>query len=243
MEKTIGDKIIKILIIEDEKTESKMLNDFFLRKKYITETISREMNIIEKLEKDIFDIIILCLELYCTEAYKIIKSIRNSKKNYGEIPILALASSSKEEYLYYCKGVSEVVCKPFTVDNIEEKVGKFINPFNKTANIYLTSLTTLTEKLKLTEKNARDFLDEYIKMFQEIILQIKDDCKKGNYEAIRKKAHQIKGVSAVLRIYSVQKISYEIEKKYQEKELCGSISKLETILIQLEKERNMFKEI
>lgn len=243
MEKIIGDKIIKILIIEDKNSESKVINDFFLRKKYKTEIISHEINIIEKLERDLFDIIILCLELYCTEAYRIIKSIRNSKKHYEEIPILALVSSSKEEYLYYCKGASEVVCKPFTMDNIEEKVSKFINPFNKQINIYLTSLTILTEKLKLTKKNARDFLDEYIKMFQETILQIKEDCQKGNYEAIRKKAHQIKGVSAVLRIYSVQKISYEIEKNSQEKELYGSIYKLEKILIQLKKEKSMFEEI
>lgn len=243
MKTELIDRVIKILIIEEEKSEGKVISEFFIRKNYLSKIISYKMNVIKSLEKELFDVIILCLELYCNEGYKIIREIRNSKRNYGEIPILALASNSKEEYLYFCKGVSEVVCKPFTMENIEEKINKFINPFNRTVNIYINSLNLLTEKLKLTEKNAQGFLEDYIKMLREFIPKIRDDCKNEDYEAIRKKAHQIKGVSAVLRIYSVQKISYEIEKNAQGKELCESISKFENILIQLEKEKYEYENL
>ena len=243
MEKRFSNETTKILIVKGEQNESKEINDFFLRKKYLSEIVSYEINIVEKLEKENFNIVILSLDLYCVEGYGIINKIRNSKKYYEETPILVLVSNSREEYLYFCKGASEVLCKPFTMDKIEEKVSNFINPFNKPINIYLNSLNILIEKLKLTPKNARNFLDEYIEMLQKLMPQIKDDCKTGNYEAIRKKAHQIKGVSSVLRIYSIQKISYEIEKVSQEKKICDSVFKLEEILIQLEKEREKFKEI
>lgn len=243
MEEKISDKKFKILIVEEKENGAKGINDYFLGKKYLSKIISYETNVIERLEKELFDIVILCLEVYCSEGYGIIRSIRNSKKYYEEIPVLALARNSREEYLYFCKGASEVLCKPFTLENIEEKVSRYLNPFNKPINLYKNSLSLLIEKLKLTEKNAKSFLDEYMEMLQEFIPQIKEDCIRGDYDSIRKKAHQIKGVSAVLRIYSIQKISYEIEKNSQEKELCESVSKLETILIQLEKERKMFKEI
>lgn len=243
MKKGTSEKKIKILIIEEVEKRAKKINDYFLEKKYLSEVISNKANIIEKLENDFYDMIILVIELYSSEGYKIIRDIRNSKKKYEEIPLLALVSNSKEEYLCFCKGASEVLCKPFTIDDVEDKVNKYINPYTKSLNIYENSLTLLVEKLKLTEKNAKNFLDEYTQMLQEFIPQIKDDWKRSDYQSIRKKAHQIKGVSSVLRIYSVQKISYEIEKTNQEEELCERIRELEKILIQMKKERNMFKEI
>lgn len=121
------DRTRKILICEDEEDLRSSMRTLFLAKGYEVVSAYNVERGIEKVHKEIPDLVMLDLGLPGGGGFKILENIKNSDKTKN-IPVIVLTAIPLEETeeKAYKMGAAAYLHKPFSSPELIEKVGEVI---------------------------------------------------------------------------------------------------------------------
>ncbi|MEJ2053420.1 MAG: ATPase, T2SS/T4P/T4SS family, partial [Calditrichaceae bacterium] len=129
--KTIEEKIAikkKILVVDDNKIMQKMVKTLLLKEnKYEVDGASDGIEALEKIEKNIPDLIVLDVMMPRMDGYEVCKKLRESDK-YADLPIIMLTSlDGKEDILKaFNMGVDDFISKPVDNNILSAKVASLL---------------------------------------------------------------------------------------------------------------------
>lgn len=204
----------KIFIVEDEKTIRDELSIFLSRCGYEVEVPDSFENIIEKIKKSNFDLILLDINLPIFDGYYICREVRK----FSEIPIIIVTSrnSDIDELMSINLGADYFVTKPYNtqillarIEAILKRVNRSLTPQDvlehKDMKVNLSNGTvTYNDKTVEITKNELKILSYLIKNKGKIVSRenlmnylwdcemfIDDNTLSVNVTRIRKKLEEI----------------------------------------------------
>jgi CheY-like chemotaxis protein len=86
----------RILIVDDDELVLIALRELLRPAGYVVETVSSGSQALERLSKEMFDLLILDIIMPEMDGFELCKRIRE-KENYRDVPIVFLTAKSREE--------------------------------------------------------------------------------------------------------------------------------------------------
>ena len=137
-------KIIKILLVEDDKNLGYILKSYLNAKGYPTVLSTDGMEALNRFENEAFDFVILDTVLPGLDGYSLTERIRQYDK---EIPIVFISSKTSRVDVSkgFEVGADDFITKPFSIDELLERVNAICKrTVFKTKNEHLYQLGSYT---------------------------------------------------------------------------------------------------
>ncbi len=224
---------LKLLVVEDNYFNQMLIVEILKKhiKKPIIEIAENGKVGLEKLEEQLFDIIIMDIKMPVMDGYETTLAIRKSGNEVlKKTPVLAVTANALPEQLEKCKdvGMDDYVTKPIDENKLLEKIYLLTNnetPIltNNETPIDLAKLKTLMDG---DEKMAEKFLGIFKSQTPEQLAQLKSDLKENNWEQVSITAHAIKSQCKYLGLEKTAGLAFEIEQLADNKKELDSIPDL-----------------
>jgi signal transduction histidine kinase/CheY-like chemotaxis protein len=138
IEKTIAKPIIqkninqdlgkmKIILAEDNKNNQELVKKMLEIKNSSVFIANNGLEVLKLLEKEKYDLILMDIEMPELDGLETTARIRESKREYKNIPIIALTAYASEKDRTNCLkiGINDFIAKPIQFENFYEKINKF----------------------------------------------------------------------------------------------------------------------
>jgi osomolarity two-component system sensor histidine kinase NIK1 len=121
---------LKILLVEDNLLNQKVVM-FNLRKyDYNITAVTNGLDALEAFKNNQFDLVLMDIMLPEMNGFEVTEKIRNfeSKEGKNSVPIVALTANTLDNDREKCikVGMNEYLSKPFTANELIEKIEKFV---------------------------------------------------------------------------------------------------------------------
>lgn len=226
---------MKVLVVEDDRTSLYMLKIIFEKmnaKMY--QATDGNMALI-MLEKDVFDLIMMDVNMPVMDGMTASKRIRESQilnRNHKPIGIIAMTayamSGDKEKCIQ--AGMNDYVSKPIEFDELIRILSKYQKRVKPQHNVFDAALLDLKSTLGLDDESCAMILETYIDQAFEIISEIKHKFGEDNLADIASLFHRLKGSSGNARVLTVMEKALESEEAIS----CGDMDRTIGILHEIE---------
>lgn len=205
-----------ILIVEDNDINGRLVIKILEQAHLAGDIFKNGIDAINAYERKDYDIIFMDCQMPIMNGYECTAMIRRIEGSEKHIPIIAMTANASESEREKCLffGMDDYISKPIKPDVIFEMVYEYVLTSYHHSEDYLfkRNIETFIKELHFTEEEARPLYDDYMKDLSKIIIQAEKAIEGGRFESLGKQAHWIKGSSANLRLYRVQKIASQLEK-------------------------------
>jgi len=216
---------IRILLAEDNHINQMVIKEFLTRRGYQVEIAQSGREVLEKIQKERYHLILMDVEMPDMDGIQTTKKIREiESKNGGHIPIIALTAYAFEDKKNYCLeiGMDDYLTKPIHPEKLIKTVAKILAqsdvniPPSKDSNSPIPNSSIFDETAVLNRvDNDRSLLLSLIKIFFENIpmylQQARTQLENRDFEGFHKTIHTIKGSTSNLGAVKVVPIAKEIE--------------------------------
>jgi len=214
-----------ILLVEDNPINIKfvisLLSDYSIK----ADVAENGKQAIEKIKTNLYDIILMDIEMPEMNGYETTFVIRNELKN--NTPIIAITANAmageKEKCLQ--SGMNDYISKPIREEVLFEKMyAAIIRNGSKTKNEKkIVNLNFLIKSMRGKKEVIRDTIDIFLNQVPEDLSLINEAVTKIDFAAIKRFAHRMKSTVSIMGIS-------EMESVLEEMELLGAEGKeIETI--------------
>ncbi|MBF0120914.1 MAG: response regulator [Desulfobacterales bacterium] len=239
-------KPIRILLVEDNLFNQQVSLALLKKFKLSADIANNGKEAIEILEKRLYDLVLMDVEMPEMDGIEATKIIRQSNSENQNVLIIAMTANvlkgSRERYIeagmngYIAKPVNpiellSVINSNFSISFIQHNSSKQ-PPFN-----YEEDPTSIFDREEFMsciggdEELLEQFLKRLTQHISEAIENIKTAIKINNIDAVILNAHSLKGMAANAFAFKLKNAAYEIEKAGREKR-TDKINELMTILEQ-----------
>jgi Response regulators consisting of a CheY-like receiver domain and a winged-helix DNA-binding domain len=144
---------MRLLIIEDEELLQQALSKGFKKLGYTTDVADDGENALDYYFSNVYDLIILDLNLPKLDGMEVLKEIRSENKN---IPVLILSARSevKDKVIGLDCGANDYLAKPFYFDELDARARALLRRSFKTADTVIT-----IGKLRIDTAIKRVYID------------------------------------------------------------------------------------
>ena len=180
---------LKILLAEDDPLNGELFREL-LATQYQNATVKWVVNgaeAIQSLQKKVYDIVIMDIEMPVMNGYKASEEIRSAAEAYNNIPILGMTAHIVEDVMEKCyqSGMNDCISKPFQIEYLTKKIN------------HLTQI-----KIEVDPNNEFNKNDKYIQIFKssfdnDLKALIKSN-NEGDMNKILSILHKMKGASLTM---------------------------------------------
>jgi CheY-like chemotaxis protein/signal transduction histidine kinase len=215
-----GESRGRILLAEDDPSGQKLMQHILDRMGYEVELAGTGREVLEKMEKSRFDIVLMDMEMPVMDGFTATRELRK-KDEYRTFPIIALTAHAMKEHRdkTLAAGCTDYLSKPINREKLEVMLDKYIlaKPVPEPAGKAESAAKLDDDPLmaELTQFFISD-LAQRIKKFN-------DDIQTRNVDEVVRFGHSLKGTAGSYGFPEFSKIGGEIEK-------VGKEGKWETIL-------------
>ena len=144
---------MRLLIVEDEELLQQALSKGFKKLGYTTDMVEDGEAALDYYFSNIYDLIILDLNLPKIDGMDVLREIRNENKT---IPVLILSARSevKDKIIGFDTGANDYLAKPFYFDELDARVRALLRRNFKTVDTVIT-----IGKLRLDTAIKRVYID------------------------------------------------------------------------------------
>ncbi|MDA3885068.1 MAG: ATP-binding protein [Candidatus Delongbacteria bacterium] len=247
-EKLFSSEIIKlkekkILIAEDNPLNQKLIAAILNQKELNFSIANNGKEAIDMLNIEPFDIVLMDGQMPVMDGLEATKVIRNSDKDYSDIPIIALTASAligdRQKFLE--SGMNDYISKPidtaelfhkllvYTIDGKIDHKQEYIDN-SKKSNVFsnkntnkIINILDFEDKKKIFEKNVyTNILNMLIADFDKKIDLINEYLESNDIESLKLQTHSLKGIITNFDAPMMNDLSKELDKLA----IDGNISKL-----------------
>ena len=200
-----------VLVVEDVPLNQQLIK-IYLEKKGLEVLFANDgIEGVEmyKTNKDTISLILMDINMPRMDGISTMEVISDIQKNEDKkIPIVALTANAikgdREEFME--KGFDEYISKPIKEENLIQVLYLFlqtkethdekVEPEQDTQiQKDQLDMESLANKLGLPVDLYKSFIDDYIILLDEDVLQLKDSIERDDFDTIKELAHKLKGVS------------------------------------------------
>ena len=205
------------------------MREILEHEKFIVHTANNGIEALDVLQKDMFDIILMDIQMPEMDGFTATKEIKKIESEQRNIPIIALTASAlkkrKEECLEI--GMDDYVSKPVEFQTLFKVLAKWIKPMNRKIPTFHKNdspedtafpeiIPGIDVKLGLQKVfgNNRVFkkiLFTFHSRNKKVVEVIRDLYEKNDFHKIKKIIHTIKGVSGNICAKELYEASVELE--------------------------------
>jgi len=235
-----------ILIVEDNIVNSRVLVNLLEPvgiKTVVANNGKDSVDILQKNKSDTFDLIIMDINMPVMDGFVATQSIRYDPK-FDMIPIIALTALvlDSEKKKMFNSGMNAYLAKPLNISKLyaafklflEPRTNKNIQPIKKVIESNDNILNTRRGIINSNNNRLlyQELLNEFVEAYGKSDIVFETLIKEHRYEQLKMMAIDIRGISATIGAYSmnkeIEKISKDIVfKRYENLESAISLYKTE----------------
>jgi two-component system sensor histidine kinase BarA len=226
----------RILAVDDMALNLKLLDTWLKDSPITLDTASCGADALSLCKQNEYDLILMDIQMPTMDGLQATKHIRQTELNMGT-PIIAITAHAlpEEKERFMSSGMDDYLPKPVNLDTLVNTIRIWCQGggFSETENVSINWQIAIT-KAHGNEEGARDFLEGFIAILPQSMVDILLHWQKQDFESLQQCIHRLHGASAYTGATSFQKICYETEsnlKRQQYDALKGLIS---TLLVEAE---------
>jgi PAS domain S-box-containing protein len=219
-------KNIKILVVEDIALNQLLMKTLLDDFEFECDIAANGKIALEKLETNLYDIILMDLQMPEMNGFEATEYIRNTMKS--SVPIIALTADVTTVDLAKCKsvGMNDYIAKPIDERMLYSKIVNLVKKPSQLINVEIASSVTpaikknrcidleyLTHRTRSNPKLKAEMISLYLEQTPPLILEMKYSLEKKDWKSLYAAAHKI------IPSFSIMGISIDFEniaKKIQE---------------------------
>ena len=219
---------LRVLLVEDNDINRLYAKSILKNWRCITDTAENGLVAIEKIKNNVFDVVLMDVQMPVMDGYEATKAIRSMDAPLGKIPVLALTANATKSDVEKClaSGMNDYLPKPFTPDDLYRKLFEDlkIKPSERPAK---TEIKNQRNKffdftyLRSVSGNNEEFIQEMIQTFAQSVPTILDDMKialnSEDWERLSRLAHQVKPSFTLMGLDSMRSTLIKIEEQGKSK--------------------------
>ena len=208
MEK-IGRK--KILIAEDNPTNQFVISCYVSKMGHDYSVVGNGSEVLSVLEKGDYDLVLMDCQMPLMSGYEATRLIRQSRKKFKDIPIIALTANAikGDDKRCFESGMNGYLTKPLTKNELEAELIKYFS-----AEIFIdkNKLTQLRDQefggdFNIFERTINTFVDSSKIQINELILALEN----GNLKSAKFLAHTMKSSAKLVGAFRLSELLSSIE--------------------------------
>ncbi|MBL7942636.1 MAG: response regulator [Flavobacteriales bacterium] len=204
----------RILIAEDNEINRYLALTLMRRANCRVDSASNGLQVLEKLKKRTFDLILMDLQMPELDGVEATRIIREDMAL--QVPIVALTANSndKERELCGVRGMNGYVPKPYTPVKLYEEVSSVLNgkaDIPTEAERWMYSLDKLHSLYQGNARHIHKTVDVFIRQTESDIRQMQVMLEKKQFRELKSLAHRMKPNIELFDITSLIEVSAQIE--------------------------------
>lgn len=210
---------LNILIAEDNLVNQKLVKKIVSKLKSKSRIVNNGKEAVEAFEQDVYDLILMDCQMPEMDGYDAASAIRKSEKKKGLVrtPIIALTANAFEgkEKKYLDAGMDDYCPKPIDYAFFAELIQKHAKvKSDAMKEIVINSekcLQKIVTELEISHQEASELWKYFLNSFDSQLKKLQTIIKYKDYNEMASIAHNIKGMSANLRVSAIADIAADIE--------------------------------
>jgi CheY-like chemotaxis protein/HPt (histidine-containing phosphotransfer) domain-containing protein len=234
------DPPLKILVVDDDALNQRMMQVLLTRDHHQVSIASNGAEALEMVKSQVFDIVLMDLQMPVMDGIDASRNIREWENGGGHTYIVALTASFLPEMgrELFEAGIDNYLSKPFEIDHLRQmlKHGLDHRRIKKPSEAVLDSGEAVASMQDFDHRNGimqmggdeatyKELLAEFIRGLPERLDKIQQFHVTGDFEALSRAAHNLRGVSSNLGVLQLSEYAYRLEKQADEG-YTGSIESL-----------------
>jgi CheY-like chemotaxis protein/nitrogen-specific signal transduction histidine kinase len=234
-------KPIKILVVDDNLINQKVVSGILEKDKHTIVTVSSAKEALEQIGKITFDVILMDMEMPDIDgptATRMIRALPDKEK--ASIPVVAMTSNTSREDLETCfkAGMNASCSKPINIDQLRALMLQVANkegPFNasgkpaipasapekavetaKPAARLFDPETLGTLKTSMSAAQLDDMMKSFYDKTDELIAAAEKAVADKDYKALAGRAHDIKGMTSNFGLMALSEVGAQIDHQAKE---------------------------
>jgi CheY-like chemotaxis protein len=209
-------KGFKILVAEDEPIAQEFLSIILKNFKLNIEIASDGREVIEKVKKDPYDLILMDLQMPVMGGVEVTRIIR--EQLHKTMPILALTATEDDKEKCLAAGMNDYLTKPIEVSELKDKIFYWLKGVSRVGPVNRKEKRAMKwdkqraiRELGIPEGFYRELVFGFMKQSTSAIQDLEKALQDRNFEEVAKAAHFIRGSAGNLRIEEIYVTAKELE--------------------------------
>ncbi len=190
---------------------------------------------VEKIKNEDYDIVLMDIQMPVMDGFEATKAIRASSPPKNQVPIIALTANATHKDIEQCLagGMNDCIAKPFTPEDLYNKLIRFKTTIKKIAN--KSPRPSIQRKnvdlayLRNISNNNQKFIDEMLVAFLESIpksiQEIKIAAQAGEWISLARAVHKLKPSLTLIGLHDSKEKALVLEDlAKQHKNIAGITS-------------------
>lgn len=253
-QKFVEFKDIKVLIVEDEAINQRLLKKILNKINIYPEVVSNGLEAIEVQKNGQYDLIFMDVNMPVMDGIESTKIMRSSPEIYGAPIIVAVTANSitGDEEICLKSGMNDYIPKPINRERLEKLLFKLVGEDIKTlikskAHNKFYYIQKVINDFKGDEDVLESFINDIVSKVPAKFELLKEDIGNNNFDGIEAKSHALGDLMKTIHQDELYDMFLNIElygKKRKFKNIIPMISDLEKRVYQVLKElkHEFFKE-
>jgi PAS domain S-box-containing protein len=209
---------LRVLLVEDNDINRLYAKSILETWKCKTDIAENGLVAIEKLKSNSYDVILMDVQMPIMDGYEATKVIRTMAHPLNTIPVVALTANATTKDIERCleAGMNDFVAKPFTPDDLYQKLFKKLkivpsqNAINEDRDkiFDLNYLRTISDN---NEEFIREMVDTFINSIPTLLFDMEEALVNSEWPKISRIAHQIKPSLTLMGIHQLKETAIQIE--------------------------------
>ena len=206
----MGNKESKILLVDDDELNRRMMGLLLSEKGYNYDTASNGLEAVEAIQSELYDLVLMDLQMPLMDGYDATRKIREWEADEHHTPIVALTAMLFDNEIQKClsAGMDECVAKPFDTETLFRLIDSYVNKVNlPNARYELKEFTHIEAPMVLNVQGAlprfgkdvqlyNEFLNEFIGDLENRVEGFRRAFLAGDFQVLADGAHSLKGIAA-----------------------------------------------
>ncbi len=232
LDKKLAEKLpLKILVAEDNLINQKLAVRLLQQMGYSSDVASNGLEVLEALNRQHYEIVFMDIQMPEMDGLEATRHILKNRKLELRPKIIAMTANVMQGDREICleAGMNDYIGKPILIEEVQKaliKWGKEIRAEREMRKMRFSKTFLDMDVVNgLKEIGDQAFLDEMVKLYidqsEDLILSIKDNCAKSNFNKVNLDTHSLKGSSLNLGARDIADLCRQIEMKIKETDTPG----------------------
>ena len=228
-------KNLNVLLVEDNDINRLYANSILKTWDCNIELAENGYVAVEKIKNNVFDIILMDVQMPVMDGYEATKAIRSGEPPKSLVPIIALTANATRKDIEKClsAGMNDCVPKPFTPEDLfrvllkhsgnKSKMPRSPAEIEKEKSPKLIDLSYLQSVSNNDKQFIQEMIDTFLESMPKSIVDITRNVEVKDWESLAKAIHKIKPSLTMMGMQTLKSAAIELEQMCKSEILIKAI--------------------
>jgi len=228
-------KNLNVLLVEDNDINRLYANSILKTWDCNIELAENGYVAVEKIKNNVFDIILMDVQMPVMDGYEATKAIRSGEPPKSLVPIIALTANATRKDIEKClsAGMNDCVPKPFTPEDLfrvllkhsgnKSKMPRSPAEIEKEKSLKLIDLSYLQSVSNNDKQFIQEMIDTFLESMPKSIVDITRNVEVKDWESLAKAIHKIKPSLTMMGMQTLKSAAIELEQMCKSEILIKAI--------------------